>query len=511
MLASNGNTQKKDKKKKKPRYSKAKKKELKQLKIEQDEVQREAKRNQKRNRSTTSTTTPLSSQGKKKKKERKEPKDKIDRILQCAENSLFTDSILVENKDDVGTTAGETANEENSSNNSNSDEGGKNVCTGNKRLIVKIVSGCDIPKHAAADEISSSMEATTELPEPLLPLTISPGHQPRIARTTTCTIKVQPLLVLDLNGILCHRDRNRNRTKLPADAEFRPSVGNVANSAIIPRTDLLRFLHYLDQHFCLAIWTSAKPKTAKKLLNLLLSSGETKQPNHERRQNTNNDDRKGIRSRFLFVWSQTQCIEVRCEGSEKKETEPGRNKVDVDVDDDEHSYDDSIVFEKHLPKIWEAYPLWSANNTLLVDDSPEKCPLAMANAIHPPPLHGRRRPPPSSSGHLATPQNDDPAAFALPLADQDNEDQQACFFRKLVSFWTDRPFVAKQHTTEAKSATTTGQTIKDSIGTESEEGGTSEAMANTMYYEFLQTHARGHMGWREPTTVPKRDIEGDSK
>lgn len=516
-IASNVNTNKKPKKKK-PRYSKAKKKELKQLKIEQEDEERKFKRNQKRKR-TTSTTTPekqppIATQPKKRKKQPKEPKDKIDRILLCAENSLFTDSIVVENKDDVVTDAGETANDENNNKNNNND--GENDSTKNQRLIVKIVSGCDLSKHAADESpssSSSSMEITTK-PEPLLPLTISPGH-PLVARKTTCTIKVQPLLVLDLNGILCHRDRKRNRKKLPADTKLRPSVGNVANSAIIPRTDLLEFLYYLDQYFCLAIWTSAKPKTAKKLLNMLLSSDgpKPKQHKHEIRKKTNNDDRKGIRSRLLFVWSQTQCTEVRSPWSGKKEIEADQGIANVDVDDDEHSYDDSIVFEKHLPKIWEAYPLWSANNTLLVDDSPEKCPLTMANSVHPPPLHGRQPTSSSSSGHLATPRNDDPAAFALPLADQDNEDQQACFFRKLVSFWTDRRFVAQQYTTEAERATTTTtvQTKKDITGPGAEEGETSEAMTNTMYYEFLQTHARGHMGWREPTTVQKTDIEGDSK
>ena len=90
-------------------------------------------------------------------------------------------------------------------------------------------------------------------------------------RLFSTTIRVQPLLILDLNGILCHRDRKKKKSR-PGGVPgvLRRFTGIVAQTPIIPRTDLLLFLHFLDCHFCLAIWSSAKPKTAKILLDLLL-------------------------------------------------------------------------------------------------------------------------------------------------------------------------------------------------------------------------------------------------
>jgi hypothetical protein len=282
----------------------------------------------------------------------------------------------------------------------------------------------------------------------------------------------------------------------------------LANSAIIPRTDLLEFLRYLDRYFCLAIWTSAKPKTAKKLLNLLLS-GEDNRPDNRNpsggdaaaRSKKENEDRKGIRSRLLFVWSQTQCTAIRSDKANELHPANSTDKPEEedDDDDDERSFDDSVVFEKHLPKIWEAYPLWSANNTLLVDDSPEKCPLAVANAIHPPPLHGRS-PPAQSFGdgqqRPATPLNE-----SMVLSDQENEDRQARFFRDLVSFWTQRPHVGKHlWTTTLQSPQSAPSVASSASRGECEPSSHDEGtVTNRLYIDFLRTHARGYMGWREPT------------
>lgn len=70
-------------------------------------------------------------------------------------------------------------------------------------------------------------------------------------------IHVKPLLVLDLNGILCHRIRPKK--ELPAvmphrpEIFFRPVLAHIANTNIIARTGLHSFLDYLSKHFCLAI------------------------------------------------------------------------------------------------------------------------------------------------------------------------------------------------------------------------------------------------------------------
>jgi hypothetical protein len=118
--------------------------------------------------------------------------------------------------------------------------------------------------------------------------------------TTTTDIRVQPLIVLDLNGILCHRIRKNEivtasttRKKKTASCcyhhhhDYRPVAFDIANTPVIPRTDITRFVRYMDQHFCLAVWTSAKSKTAKALVNQLFPPD--------------------IASRLLFIWDQKDC------------------------------------------------------------------------------------------------------------------------------------------------------------------------------------------------------------
>jgi hypothetical protein len=117
----------------------------------------------------------------------------------------------------------------------------------------------------------------------------SPGSTPRV--TTSCSLPpvpaslsisevvpgtyhhvyVQPLVVLDLNGILCHRIRSHHHDSTPRPW-FRPTIGRIANTGIVPRTDLSRFLTMLDSNFTLAVWTSAKRKTALDLVEMLFPS-----------------------------------------------------------------------------------------------------------------------------------------------------------------------------------------------------------------------------------------------
>lgn len=478
------------KRNKKPRYSKAKKRELQQQRLLREEEERKIKKSKKRKRAKEKT---------KKKPKSEAPKDEIDRILQCAEKSLFTNSIVVINKSEKIAENNATTNVDNHDNtNKNNTEN----ATEQRRLTVEMISGCDLSEHDHDDKGSAKSE----------PLSLPSSSLTDILHAKlTCTIKVQPLIVLDLNGILCHRDRKARRAtfleSLQADLRFhrgtpkagshpitnwdlRRPTGNIANTGIIPRTDLLEFLHYLDKHFCLAIWTSAKTKTAKKLLNLLLSPGD----GSEGATNTSHDkyDYKGIRSRLLFVWSQTQCTSVRPTSESPAELatdlpSPAEESTGDDPptkeskDDDEHSFDGDLVFEKHLPKIWEAYPLWSARNTLLIDDSPEKCSMAVGNAIHPPPLHGRN------------PRRNSNQNGSFFMTDQENEDRQSSFFRKLVSFWSDCP-----HRSQPQwDLTIVENAPKDASSRPIGDDSTSVANTNPAYYQFLQRHAKGYMGWRE--------------
>ena len=272
---------------------------------------------------------------------------------------------------------------------------------------------------------------------------IEPSHRSDSMRIITCcnihesrrkfppdpylvtTFRVQPLLVLDLNGVLCHRSR---KDREPEGVKLRPSIGHVAGTPIIPRTDIARLLQLLEQYFCLAIWTSAKRKTARGLLELLVPPS--------------------IQERFLFVWTQSECNAV---GNEKSD------------------HDHEVVFEKHLPKIWKAFPLWNANNTLLIDDSPDKCPYALANAIHPPPINGQCRP-----ANSCTEQQERhwrPDAF--------NEDFQYDFFQKLIHHWHTHPYEERLHPSNSN-----GQ------------GKYNERMFNRGLFEHLDRFGSGHMGWR---------------
>jgi NLI interacting factor-like phosphatase len=218
------------------------------------------------------------------------------------------------------------------------------------------------------------------------PDVVEPGENGPISHIR---INVQPLLILDLNGILCHRIRRRPNQDPPIISEYRSQLGpKVAHTPIIPRPDLLHFLEYLDRHFCLAIWTSAKPKTAKKLVDLLIP--------------------KSIKDRLLFVWSQGHCfVDETPSDTESKET----------------------IFIKDLDLVWQKFPIWNQRNTILMDDSPEKCVRWKGNALHPPPLHGRKQKSPGETEDSAT----------IWISDEDNVRQQFEFLTLFAEHWSSCP------------------------------------------------------------------------
>jgi len=224
------------------------------------------------------------------------------------------------------------------------------------------------------------------------------------ASTDKSTIHIQPLLVLDLNGILCHRIRRHKMTH--PISSYRSSIAHIATTPIIPRTNINEFLTFLDQHFCLAVWTSAKAKTATQLIQKLIPSD--------------------IAQRLLFVWAQHHCDSIH-------------------TDDN-----DGPIFEKDLSQVWKEYPLWNVSNTLLMDDSPDKCTRWHENAIHPPPLDG-----------------------LLATNDEMNVQRQQIFLEELVQHWTDCNVTQ----------------VWD------EESGDATLSDSTQQVRFLQEHAVEHMGW----------------
>mmetsp|Transcript_45404 Transcript_45404/g.95294 ORF Transcript_45404/g.95294 Transcript_45404/m.95294 type:complete len:365 (+) Transcript_45404:3-1097(+) len=182
-------------------------------------------------------------------------------------------------------------------------------------------------------------------------------------------IPVKPLIVLDLNGILCHRIRERN---LPKQSTFRPSVGRISNTEVIPRSDLHDFLTLLHNNFSLAVWTSATRKTARTLVWALF-------PPH-------------VRKGLVFIWHRQCCDLIEKHGTDSSASEKSKDGGDDNVESSTKkkklSHEDIIAI-KRLSKVWASFPRWNATNTILLDDSPEKCPSQFqGNALHPTPICG---------------------------------------------------------------------------------------------------------------------------
>lgn len=190
-------------------------------------------------------------------------------------------------------------------------------------------------------------------------------------------IAAKPLLICDINGILCHRVR---RDPYPHLA-FRASIKKVSGTPVIPRPGICEFLEFVSLHFCLAIWTSAKPKSAQSLVKAMIP--------------------ENIRSKLIFSWAQNQCQE-QSQG-----------------DEEDQINEQTAVFGKSLRKVYNRYPLWNPNNTILMDDSKEKISsLDAENVLQPPPMNGKQ-----SSTELSQ--------LGI-MDDLDNHRHQMKFFASLV-------------------------------------------------------------------------------
>lgn len=335
--------------------------------------------------------------------------------------------------------------------------------------------------------------------------------------TTTTAIHVKPLLVLDLNGILCHRIR-AHRDPPPSERcySYRAPAGNIASTPVIPRTDVNEFCSFLQRHFTLAVWTSAQRKTALQLVQLLL-------PPH-------------VQERLLFVWAQPQCDRVDPPTKATYSTsstasssmysyyqspslQPSPPQQQQQMSSSLSKPDPSqVLYVKDLSKVWKEFPLWNASNTLLMDDSPDKCPFRQ-NALHPPPIHGqeRRLPPPPQPpyhyGHQPPPYQQyqyyhDAHSYAthghegetyppqhyplhghddlhinhdLPMSDEENQARQFQFFERLVYFWRTYPHAQ--------------------VYWEQEDPHNPPDPTRQQYdslLRFLDEYGVGHMGWMIP-------------
>lgn len=232
-------------------------------------------------------------------------------------------------------------------------------------------------------------------------------------------IFIKPLLVLDINGILCHRIRESqlphaisrilNQQKLNAQeihytSMYRPAIGHVANTHIVSRTDLKSFLNVLNDHFTLALWSSAKLKTIKLIVDMLFPLN--------------------VKDNLLFVWGQE-----RCDCIHESDIPTSHHETDNNIHRKKHF--EGKVFLKNLGKVFAEYPLFNATNTLLIDDNPTKCPKFIANCIHPSPIMGLDLNILSQQIGKEEFQNTGMEAYN----DELNEGNQRIFFEKLIEFW----------------------------------------------------------------------------
>ena len=284
----------------------------------------------------------------------------------------------------------------------------------------------------------------------IITTTIMPANHSTPKRNT---IYIKPLLVLDLNGILCHRVREANQS-VKQTSRYRQSIGRIANTEIIPRSDLNPFLKYLHRHFALAVWTSATIKTAKTLVKMLFP--------------------QDIRNSLVFVWHRGVCnlinsADIDDDGNRKKKKrrkhykseEEAIDRADPTIHSSGNHYEDLVAI-KSLSKVWSSYPLWDHTNTLLFDDSPDKCPKQFCgNAIHPIPLFGTETIYEQSAATI----NHDLSQESVLVVDDDeaNQKQQRQFFELLVQHWS-RPQTRVIDESLDGTVSSSGKSLREFLG-----------------------------------------------
>jgi hypothetical protein len=139
----------------------------------------------------------------------------------------------------------------------------------------------------------------------------------------------KPLIVLDLHGTLCHADRN---------PEDRLTIG------CFTRPNFEPFMDYLVRYFEIAIWSSGRPESVEFLTSIF---------------------KKEHVANFKLIWTRENF---------------GLTSAD---------YQEHVLTYKDLDRLWEHiaekkiyYPnAYNASNTILLDDSFEKCCMQPHNCV----------------------------------------------------------------------------------------------------------------------------------
>ncbi len=136
------------------------------------------------------------------------------------------------------------------------------------------------------------------------------------------------LLILDLNHVLISRERMSKKFRIrPGAVQF-----------------VVRMAHF----FKLALWSSAKKDTVRKIIRGLFP-----------------DPSKFCPSRFLFVWNQSMCTHDIADENIESDSE------EADAREKYYGSAKKPLLRKDLSKVFEKFPEY-VGNTLLLDDSPKK-------------------------------------------------------------------------------------------------------------------------------------------
>ena len=247
-------------------------------------------------------------------------------------------------------------------------------------------NGKDARLHAEPEiSVKCSLDESID-EEETTPTTTAATTTTTAATTTTdfrTTYQVKPLLILDLNGVLCRRialqdfdhtayynefwaysEQNGeavarefyedwsppvgslpnanlemgNREKAIRVSKNTPnSLGTVAATPIVPCDNLPEVLKLLDD-FCVGVWSSAVGQNVRQIVDMLF--GERK-------------------DELMFVYGQEQC---KCP-SERRGSDPNNRNWNRGK---------KPVYMKPLARIFDEYHLWSNKSTIIFDDTNDK-------------------------------------------------------------------------------------------------------------------------------------------
>ncbi|GMH58177.1 hypothetical protein TrLO_g12547 [Triparma laevis f. longispina] len=240
------------------------------------------------------------------------------------------------------------------------------------------------PEISVKCSLDSSIDEATEMA----------GTPPNTDYRTTYQVK--PLLILDLNGVLCRRislstfnhkayypsfwqyasqhgeqkardfyedwsppigslpfneiELGEREKAIKVHSNLPSSLGIVAATPIVPFENLEEVLGLLE-NFTVGVWSSAMSQNVRQIVEMLFK------------------DRKDS---LLFIYGQEQC---KCpgdrKGSDPKQHPKQRSSNNNQQQPSVHKKG-KPTYMKPLARIFDEYHLWSAKSTIIFDDTPDK-------------------------------------------------------------------------------------------------------------------------------------------